>query len=225
MYQQRAYASAGTSESGAEIMTAGMNTNRTAFREAERADSMGSPLDVMQPRARAASDTGDHTGPVPVARPDAGRVLIPIDATARSRWAIRHALAQHRAGAAIEAHLLFVAEPVRSLEVLRFRTQADIARFHAERAHWLIEDAATPLRQAGIPVQGHFREGDIAFEILDSAERLGCGRIFLPRPRPRWRTWASRDIVRQVLARAKAIDVVTIDHAGNAPATVMAHSV
>ena len=146
--------------------------------------------------------------------PNMSRVLIPIDATERSRWALRHALAEHRAGRAIEAHLLFVAEPITSWQVLRFRMQSEIAQFQAQRAQWLLEDAAAPLQQAGVPVNGHFREGDIAFAILDAAEQLGCSRIILPPPRPRWLSLLARDIVRQVLQRANGHDVVTVNKAG-----------
>jgi len=159
---------------------------------------------------------------VPDAKPS--RVLIPIDATERSRWAIRYALAQQRTGAPIAVDLLCVAEPVKSLEVLRFRTHADIAKFQAERAQWLLEDAAKPLQQAGIPVRSHFREGDIAFEILDSAEQLGCTGIVLPAPHPRWLTLLTRDIVREVLGRAKVIGVVTVDRAGNTPSRLGVHA-
>lgn len=120
-------------------------------------------------RSQRLDSTSDFTG-------ESTRVLIPIDATERSRWAIRRVLAEHRSGRAMEVHLLFIAEPVTDWQVLRFRTQAEIAVFHANRAKWLLEDAAQPLRAAGIAVQTHFREGDIAFEILDTGTTRLCPR-------------------------------------------------
>ena len=53
------------------------------------------------------------------------RLLVPVDATERSRWPLRYALAH--SGTPLHVDLLFVAEPVTRLEVLRFRTQAEIA--------------------------------------------------------------------------------------------------
>ena len=68
------------------------------------------------------------------------RLLVPVDATERSRWPLRYALA-HR-GTPVHVDLLFVAEPAARLEVLRFRTQAEMAEWQAKMAQWLLEDAA-----------------------------------------------------------------------------------
>jgi nucleotide-binding universal stress UspA family protein len=144
------------------------------------------------------------------------KLLIPIDATERSRWAIEYVLAQHARGAQLEVDLLFVAEPITDWRVLRFRTQAEIAKFQHQRGQWLLEDAARPLQQAGIPVRTHYREGDIAFEILDAAEQLACDRIVLPQPNPRWLSLIDRDIVRDVLKRTATVPVVTVGRRGAA---------
>jgi len=146
------------------------------------------------------------------------RLLVPFAAGERMQWALRYALAQHRAGHPVEIHLLYVAEPVTSWEVLRFRTQAEIAAFQAERARWLLDDAIGQLRQAGIRATGHYRQGDPAFEIADAAEQLGCDRIVLPRPRPRWQALFGRDVVREVIARATRARVVTIGADGKTAA-------
>ncbi len=61
------------------------------------------------------------------------RLLVPVNANDDSRWGITYALRLHAQGRAVEVCCLNVGEPVTQWEVLRFRTQADIARFQAER--------------------------------------------------------------------------------------------
>ncbi len=147
------------------------------------------------------------------ASPDAPRrLLIPIDATERSRWALRYALARREQPLQIE--LLFVAEPVTSLEVLRFRTHADIAAFQAQCAQWLLDDAAQPLEAAGLEVKRHFREGGIADQIVEAAEQLGCEAIVMPSPHPLWLNFLTRGIARQVMRRARASRFIGVDREG-----------
>ena len=173
-------------------------------------------------RAERAAEVASpgHAQSRPLARPDASapkrdapqRLLIPIDATERSRWALRYALARREQP--VHVDLLFVAEPVTSLEVLRFRTHADIAEFQSQCAQWLLEDAAQPLEAAGLSVRGHFREGDVASQIVDAAEQLGADAIVLPPPHPLWLNFLTRGIVRKVLRRARATPIVHVDRDG-----------
>lgn len=174
-----------------------------------------SSRDVNLPEGKHVSSVQDEATTRP-AHEEAVRVLIPVDATERSRWPIRRALAEHRAGAKLDVHLLHVAEPIVAWQVLRFRTQAEIAKFQATRAGYLLEDAARPVRDAGIDVTVHFREGDIASLIIDVSEQLGCGRIWLPMPPPRWQRLFSRDIVREIVARKRASHVDIVDESGSA---------
>lgn len=158
------------------------------------------------------SDTVSHDPVRPKA--EATRLLIPIDATERSRWGIQYAVHLHLGGKPVQACLLFVAEPVTSLELLRFRTHDEIARFQAESGHYYIEDAAQPLVRAGIPYEEVFREGEVVFQILDVAEQLGCHEIVLPLPHARIARLLSRDVVREVMSQARDVPVVTIDADG-----------
>ena len=150
----------------------------------------------------------------PVTPAALSRLLIPIDATDRSRWALQYALAQSRGGQ-VEVDLLFVAEPITAWQVLRFRTQREIAEFQSKIAQWLLEDAAGPLQAAGIPVRCHFREGSVPGQILEAAEQLGCKQIVLPSPAPRLLNLLSRDVVRAVQRAAHAVPVVTVNRVGN----------
>ncbi len=142
------------------------------------------------------------------------KLLLPVDATERSRWTIQYALRHRQSGQSVQVSLLLVAEPVTDWQILRFYSQEHVRRFQAERAQYILDDAAQPLRQARIPVQLKFLEGDIPFEILDLAEQLDCDEIVLPLPHPRWAKLLSTDVVRQVLERQRNIPVVTVDARG-----------
>ena len=142
------------------------------------------------------------------------RLLIPVDPTERSRWGLQYALRLQRSGKPVQVALLFVSEPVTAPEVLRFRTQVEIARFQAECGVHILHDAAQPLAAAGVACQEIYREGDIVEQIDDVAEQLGCDEIVLPLPHARIVKLLSRDVVREVIRRAKSVPVVTIDTEG-----------
>jgi hypothetical protein len=141
-------------------------------------------------------------------------LLIPIDATERSRWGLRYALAQREAGRKVTATLLNVGEPITNLKVLRFRTHEDIARFQSERARFFLDEAAQQLAADGISCRTLFREGEVVFEILDAAEQLDCSEIVLPKPPPRMRMLLSGDVVRAVIRHQRTVPVVVVDEHG-----------
>lgn len=145
---------------------------------------------------------------------DTLKLLLPVDATERSRWGINYAIGRKQSGRDVAVSLLFVAEPVTDWQVLRFLSQEEVRRFQAGRGNYLLEDAAQPLAQAGIPAQMNYREGDIVFQILDAAEQLECDEIVLPMPYPRWARLCSPDIVREVARRQRGVPVTTVDSAG-----------
>ena len=146
--------------------------------------------------------------------PDTLKLLLPVDATERSRWGINYAAWRKQSGCGVAVSLLFVAEPVTDWQVLRFRTQEEIRRFQAERGNYVLEDAAQQLEQAGIPAQANYREGDIVFQILDVAEQLDCDEIVLPMPHLRWARLLSPDIVREVIRRQRTVPVTTVNPQG-----------
>jgi hypothetical protein len=153
------------------------------------------------------------------------KLLLPVDATERSRWGINYALWRMQSGYDVAVSLLLVAEAVTSWQVLRFRGQEEVRRFQAERGRLLLDDAAKPLEQAGIPTRKYFQEGDIAFQILDAAEQLGCDEIVLPLPYPRWVSLFSVDIVRSVAHGQRSIPVVAVNPRGRAAGGTVAQSV
>ena len=142
------------------------------------------------------------------------KLLLPVDATERSRWGIQYAIRRRQSGSDVAVSILLVSEPVTNWQVLRFLTEEQVRRFQVERGNILLEDAAQALRRAGIPVQLNYREGDIVFQILDVAEQIECDEIVLPRPYPRWARLFSRDVVREVMRRQRSVPVVAVDSLG-----------
>lgn len=154
----------------------------------------------------------EHLAPRAFAKPL--KLLVPVDATERSRWGINYARRCWQSGREVAVSLLLVAEPITSWQVLRFLTQEKVRQLQAERARFILEEASQPLQRAGIAVQTHYQEGDIPFEILDLAEQLGCDEIVLPLPHPKWTRLFTPDIVREVLRSQRSTPVITVNATG-----------
>lgn len=142
------------------------------------------------------------------------RILVPINANEDSRWGIQYALRRQREGTQVEVILLNVGEPITQWEVLRFRTQQEIAQFQSESAQAFIDEATGPLATAGIPCRGFFRQGELVFSILDAAEEADCDEIVMPLPGKGFSSIFSRDIVATVKDRQRDVPVVAINRDG-----------
>ena len=170
----------------------------------------------MQAIPRGTESMSGQFQPVPETRRK--RLLVPINANEDSRWGAAYALRRREAGDEVEVCFLNVGEIITQWQVLRFRTQAEIAAFQAERAEAFIEEASQALLARDIPCRGYFKQGDIVFSILDTAEELQCDEIVLPLPHHGLGTLFSRDIVAAVARRQRDIPVVTVDRFGEARA-------
>ncbi len=142
------------------------------------------------------------------------RLLVPVNANDDSRWGIAYALRLHAQGRAVDVCCLNVGEPVTQWEVLRFRTQAEIARFQAERAQAFIEEACAPLSAERIPCRGFFKRGSVVFSILDTAEELACDAIVMPPPAGGLLGLLSKEIVATVMRKSRTVPVITVDRRG-----------
>ena len=143
------------------------------------------------------------------------RILVPINANDDSRWGVQYALRRYREGANVEVILLNVGEPITQWEVLRFRTQQEIAQFQSERAQAFIEEAGEPLTAVGVPCRGIFKQGPVVFSILDAAEELECDEIAMPLPNKGFSGLFSRDIVAAVKRRQRVVPVVAVSGDGS----------
>lgn len=142
------------------------------------------------------------------------RILVPINADTDSRNGVRYAVGRQREGHRVFVVLLNIAEPLGGLKHLRYRSQDEINRIQTLQAASLFEAAAAPLEAAGIDYCSLFKEGDVVFSILDTAEQLGCDEIAMPLPKPWWWSFLSREIVPLVVLNRRHIPVVTVDGDG-----------
>jgi len=142
------------------------------------------------------------------------RLLIPITATENSRWGIRYALRLRAEGSRIEVIFLNVGEIITDWQALRFRSQAELARFQAERARAFIDEASAPLLEHDIPFRGLFRRGDPVFCILDTAEELDCHQIVLPQPPGRICRFFSQNITETLMQKNHIARIITVDQDG-----------
>ena len=150
----------------------------------------------------ASDNSGVHIGFI--------RILVPVNADEDSRWGIRYALRQRHLGNQVEVILLHIGEPITQWQVLRFRTQQEIAQFQSKRAQAFIEDAAKPLTAESIPYRGFFKQGEVAFAILDAAEELDCHEIAMPLCKTVFWGIFSRDILYKVTNRQRNIPVIAV---------------
>ncbi len=139
------------------------------------------------------------------------RILVPINANDDSRWGVRYALHRRREGKPVEVILLNIGEPIVQWEVLRFRTQQEIAQFQSERAQAFIEEMAKPLAAENIPCRGFFKQGDVVFSILDAAEEFDCDEIAMPVPKKGLPSLFSRDIVHAAKRRQRDVPVIAVN--------------
>jgi len=158
--------------------------------------------------------TSQNAGQTTERAPGALRILVPINANETSRWGVRFALQKHHEGKAVEVILLNVGEPIEQWEVLRFRTSQEIDQFQTERAQAFFEETTESLLAEHIPCRGFFKQGDIVFSILDTAEEMACDTIVLPAPRKRWLNLCGSDVVEKIQRRQRATPVVTVNREG-----------
>jgi nucleotide-binding universal stress UspA family protein len=142
------------------------------------------------------------------------RILLPINAKDDSRWGIQYAVRRQREGARLEVVLLHVGEPVTQWEVLRFRTEQEIAQFQSERAQAFIEEARQPLAAQDISWRGLFKQGELAFAILDTAEELECDEIVMPAATTWLPSLFSRAVAGAVARAQRGIPVVLVNAGG-----------
>ena len=98
------------------------------------------------------------------------KILIPVDTSNESRYAIKHAIHRVWTGEALEIHLIHV-QPRLSQYVARFIARRDRQAFYAERSAKAFDAAGKLLDRAGMRSSAmHVSLGDPAREIVRYAE-------------------------------------------------------
>lgn len=143
----------------------------------------------------------------------AARLLLPIDATAPTRAALRHVLRRAAAGEALQVCLLYTVAPVASGEVLRFRSERQQSEFAQHQATAFLREASAELSQSGVPCDTLWREADPGFCALDLAEELGCTEIVIARPE--WFEWFSAPLAQRLRRSARSVPVTLVNAKGD----------
>ncbi|HET9350493.1 MAG TPA: HAD-IC family P-type ATPase, partial [Burkholderiales bacterium] len=140
-------------------------------------------------RWRSARQMGDQrTAPAPAAAlsdpvaPAGGqsmtKVLIPVDGSRNSEFALRHVVRQFMNNTAMEIHLLNVQQPLSSY-VTRFVSRNNVRDYHHDEAEKALRPARQILDSFGIPYAVHIELGPRAETITDAAHRLRCDHIVM----------------------------------------------
>jgi nucleotide-binding universal stress UspA family protein/threonine/homoserine/homoserine lactone efflux protein len=106
------------------------------------------------------------------------KILLPIDGSANSLKAVRHAVNRLVNGEELDFHLLHVREPF-SQYIARFVRRRDRTAYHRERAEKALEPARKILAQFNIPYCSHVELGNRADTIVRVAEKLGAAEIII----------------------------------------------
>lgn len=97
------------------------------------------------------------------------KILIPVDTTNESRYAIQHAIHRVWTGEALDIHLIHV-QPRLNRYVARFVARSDRQAHYAERSANAFDAAGKLLDRAGLRYSAHVSLGDPSREIVRYAE-------------------------------------------------------
>ncbi len=106
------------------------------------------------------------------------RILVPVDDSAGSLPAVRHAIAEFRKNPAVQIHLLNVQRPF-SQYIARFLGAAERHAYYREQSTLGLQPGRRLLDEQGVPYRVHMEIGDKARVISELARRLRCDRIVM----------------------------------------------
>jgi nucleotide-binding universal stress UspA family protein len=106
------------------------------------------------------------------------RILLPVDGSRNSQYAVRHAVTQFMNNSAMEIHLLNVQPPF-SQYIARFVSRRNLASYHRDQAEKATKPARDLLDCFGVPYACHTEIGDKAAMISLVARRLRCHQIVM----------------------------------------------
>jgi len=106
------------------------------------------------------------------------RVLVPIDGSPNSHYALRHVVNEFLKNSEMEIHLLNVQRPF-SRHVSQFVGRKTRESFHHDEAEKALRPARQLVEQFGVPYSAHVKVGRKADIIVCEARRLRCHRIVM----------------------------------------------
>ena len=137
------------------------------------------------------------------------KVLVPVDGSANSLRAVRHAIGEYHRHHELEIHLLNV-QPRLSRYVTKFLSRADRESWQQEHATAAMASAKTLLADAGVPHEAHAATGDSAGEICRAATRLNIHHIVMGTARKNSVTRMIEDSVTNRVLEATPVPVEVV---------------
>jgi YjbE family integral membrane protein len=141
------------------------------------------------------------------------RILIPVDGSRNSEFAVRHVITEFMKDSAKEVHLLNVQPPF-SRHVAQFVSRRNRDEWHRDQADKALAPARRLLEQHGVPHASSYRLGDKAQVITDEARRLRCHHIVMSTARKNSLTRMLQDSTTNKVLQRTSVPVELI--AGNA---------
>jgi YjbE family integral membrane protein len=157
-------------------------------------------------------------GDRPAAGPGTGmptvqRLLVPVDGSKNSEFAVRHVVAEFLQDPAREVHLVNVQPPL-SRHIAQFVSRRNRDDWHRAESEKALAPARRLLEQHGIPHTASYKLGERARTIADEARRLGCHRIVMSTARKNSLTRMLQDSTTNKVLELTSMPVELI--AGNA---------
>ena len=106
------------------------------------------------------------------------RVLVPIDGSRNSEYALRHVVGEFFKNPGMEIHLLNVQPPF-SRHISQFIARKARDSFHQDEAERVLRPARQLVEKFGVPYSVHVKVGNKANSIVEEASRLRCTRIVM----------------------------------------------
>jgi len=106
------------------------------------------------------------------------KILVPIDGSRNSHFAVLHITKEFMQNRALEIHLLNVQPPF-SWHIARFVGKKSRDAFHRDQAEKALRPVRRALDKSGVPYSLHTEVGDKARLITETARRLQCDHIVM----------------------------------------------
>jgi nucleotide-binding universal stress UspA family protein len=145
------------------------------------------------------------------------RILIPVDGSRNSAFAVRHVVAEFLRDPAKEVHLLNVRTPL-SRHIAQFVSRRNRDEWHRDEAEKALAPARRLLEQHGIAHTATYKLGDRAETIADEARRLNCHHIVMSTARKNSLTRMLQDSTTNKVLELTSVPVELI--AGDAVSSV-----
>jgi len=130
--------------------------------------------------ARLKQQPIDSSVASPIAKGDVAmqRILVPVDGSPNSQYAVRQVINEFMKDSALEVHLLNV-QPAFSRHIANFVSRSNRQDYHRAQSQRALGPVKQLLENHGVPYAEHLEVGDKATLIAQAARRLRCDRIVM----------------------------------------------